>query len=227
MMHGKSPKLPWPRWAVGLLLAGMLVGALMLWRLAAGAAVPVNADAPRMVRLHVVANSNSAEDQTLKLHVRDRLLPLVYDLTTNAVDPATAAPADVGDLLMAQSTRLLEAANDELQRRGASYRAVMATEVDDDGRLAAVKVVLGDGAGNNWFCVLVPPLCFSDLDAVERRPATEGQTTGVRFAWRWLEQLFSRLTLPVERVGQVDQDYVDANLAHAGPRDGDVGTAAE
>jgi len=218
-----SPRLPWPRTLVALALAVVVAGGLLAWRFGAEAARRPSEE--RIVRLHVVAHSNRTEDQTLKLHVRDRLQPLVNELSALLSEEAAAGPAP--ERLALHLDELLRAAREELARRGAPYGAQLALEPDAADRLAAIKIVLGDGAGANWFCVLVPPLCFSDMDAVERRPAGDGQQAGVRFAWRWLDQLFSRLSVPVERVGQVDENNVDADLAHAGPRNGDVGTAAE
>lgn len=225
MAPGKR-NLLWPRHIVALVIALGVAAALLGWRTIGTTAGRV--EAAQTVRLHVVAHSNGAEDQQLKLHVRDRLLPLVTEWLAEAGTSEIASAESAGAVLSAHEQSLLHAARDELRHRGASYGVRVAYELDDGGRLAAVKVVLGDGAGNNWFCVLAPPLCFSDLNAVERRPEeADPQADTVRFAWRWLDELLSRLTLPVKRVGQMDQNDVDANLAHSGPRDGDVGATAE
>lgn len=179
------------------------------------AAVPV-------MRVHVVPNSNSVDDQTLKLHVRDALLPLIYDMTGGA-------DLDEGRTrLLSNVDALQETAQAEIRRRGADYDVAVVVEAADGAEATALKIIIGVGAGNNWFCVLVPPLCFADLDAVEKRPVdTAEQQGGVRFAWRWLGDLFARLALPVEGVGEMDQNDIDTDLAHTSPRDGDVGTAAE
>lgn len=213
----------WPRLAVALFITCVVAAALVGWRIIGLSADDTHVTATaRPIRLHVVPNSNSVDDQTLKLQLRDGLLPLVHALT-DEVDPGEA-----GEVLVRHSDFLLAAARQQLRDAGVEYDVRIATENDASGQLVALRIVIGEGAGNNWFCVLVPPLCFSDLDAVERRPVEDEQAEGgVQFAWRWLGELFSKLSLPVESVGHVDQDDVDTDLAHTPPRDGDVGAAAK
>lgn len=221
-LHRYAPVLLVRRVAVALVIAVVVIITLAGWRglkppvlEAYDAAVPV-------MRLHIVPNSNSADDQAMKLQVRDKLLPLVYELT----DGVTYAEAE--GRLLSHLEQLRRVATKEVRRLGSPYDVTIATDVDDRGEMSAVRVVIGAGAGSNWFCVLVPPLCFADLEAVERRPADGTATDGdIRFAWRWLGDLFTGSSLPVERVGQVDENDVDTDLAHAPPRDGDVGTTPE
>ncbi len=144
-----------------------LCGALLLLL-----AVPLAAQAPQgAVRLHVIANSDSPLDQSVKLSVRDAVLA--------AMQPAlTAAPgkAEARELLMQNAEALQSAAESALHSRGADYSARLYygdAEFPDRqygqrfypaGEYEALRVVLGEGGGENWWCVMFPPLCLVDLE---------------------------------------------------------------
>ena len=122
--------------------------------------------AERVVRLHVLANSDGQEDQALKLLVRDRVLARATELLTQARD-RTEAEA----LLRAELPELEALAVRELQANGCAY-PVTAELADTEfptreydgftlpaGEYLALRVVIGEGAGRNWWCVVYPPLC--------------------------------------------------------------------
>lgn len=122
--------------------------------------------AERVVRLHVLANSDGEEDQALKLLVRDRVLARATELLTQAKD-RTEAEA----LLRAELPELEALAVRELQANGCAY-PVTAELADTEfptreydsftlpaGEYLALRVVIGEGAGRNWWCVVFPPLC--------------------------------------------------------------------
>lgn len=104
-----------------------------------------------VIRLHVIANSDSEDDQTIKLRVRDAILEMG--------EQNIQAYAD--------------AANRVLAECGAGYRATaeygkfyFPTKEYDGfsfpaGEYQGIRVVLGKGAGQNWWCVFSPPMCFS------------------------------------------------------------------
>ena len=122
--------------------------------------------ADRVVRLHVLANSDGEEDQALKLLVRDRVLARATELLTQAKD-RTEAEA----LLRAELPELEALAVRELRANGCTY-PVTAKLTDTEfptreydgftlpaGEYLALRVVIGEGAGRNWWCVVFPPLC--------------------------------------------------------------------
>ncbi|MBO5059351.1 MAG: stage II sporulation protein R [Clostridia bacterium] len=107
-----------------------------------------------LVRMHIVANSDSENDQKIKLAVRDDILKSITEKTS------------VQDIT--------DAANQSLKRLGTDYIAAAKPErcfVPEkeyknlrlpEGMYNCVKVVLGEGAGENWWCVAYPPLCFTE-----------------------------------------------------------------
>lgn len=125
--------------------------------------------AQNVLRLHVLANSDSREDQALKLSVRDRLLEesraLFIDCTT---------PKESRTVFLKEKERLEKAAKDEIQKNGYTYPVTLSLEKTyfptryyenialPAGEYDAVRVEIGKAAGQNWWCVMFPPLCFVD-----------------------------------------------------------------
>lgn len=118
------------------------------------------------VRLHVLANSDSEEDQALKLRVRDRVLDTVDSAMRRASDRSGAERE-----LAAVLPEVVREAENELRSAG-SDQAVTAelgeeyypTREYDGVRLPAgvyssLRIKLGEAAGHNWWCVVFPPLC--------------------------------------------------------------------
>ena len=122
--------------------------------------------ADRVVRLHILANSDSEEDQVLKLQVRDRVLDRAAEILTESADRAAAEHA-----LRAALPELESLAADEIALRGYDYpvtaeladTAFPTREYDGfalpAGRYLALRLVIGAGEGHNWWCVVFPPLC--------------------------------------------------------------------
>ena len=110
-----------------------------------------------VVRLHVLANSDSAADQAVKLRVRDALLESGSALFSGAATPENAAA-----LLTAQRAALEQTANRVLACAGMPYQASLTLTREyfttrsygsvtlPAGQYLAVKVILGEGAGQNW-----------------------------------------------------------------------------
>jgi stage II sporulation protein R len=123
-----------------------------------------------LIRLHIMANSDSPDDQVLKLAIRDTVLREVKGLLAEA----TTKP-EVWQILSESITRLEDAARNEIDNRGKSYDVTVelgtfAFPQCNYGNLQvpagdydAIRVMLGSGVGRNWWCVLFPPLCFIEL----------------------------------------------------------------
>ena len=120
-----------------------------------------------LVRLHVVASSDSREDQAVKLQVRDAVVAYVEDAMQN-VKTVEEAKAWLQDNL----PELEQAANDVLRKLGISDTAVAtltqealpAREYDTfslpSGVYDSLRITIGEGQGQNWWCVLFPNLCL-------------------------------------------------------------------
>ena len=123
--------------------------------------------------MHVIANSDSEEDQAVKLKVRDAVLAAGKDLFDGSVSAAEAET-----VLNSEKQMLQQVAETVLRENGFSYGARV--EIGKDffntrtydgkvtlpaGEYEAVRVILGEGAGQNWWCVMFPPLCLPAAEA--------------------------------------------------------------
>lgn len=119
-----------------------------------------------VVRLHILANSDGDADQAVKLSVRDALLKKNASLLSDGVNTENAA-----EYFEVSKEELENTANEVLKENGFSYNAKIKlcyefypTRTYGDltfpsGKYTSVKVVLGEGEGHNWWCVMFPPLC--------------------------------------------------------------------
>lgn len=123
-----------------------------------------------LIRFHVIANSDSLGDQQLKRQVRDAILKQVGDEFKDVHSVAEAR-----EIVLANLGEIEEAGKQEIALRGRDY-PVKANLGHFDfpaktygsfslpaGNYEAVRVVIGEGQGENWWCVLFPPLCFVDI----------------------------------------------------------------
>lgn len=128
-----------------------------------------------VVRLHILANSDSEEDQRLKLAVRDAVLE-EYGEVLNCGDK-TAAEERISELLPA----VKKTAEETLATHGCphtvkiyfteeKYPTRTYGELDfPAGVYSSLRIIIGEGEGQNWWCVLFPPIC---LDAAVEAAAT-------------------------------------------------------
>lgn len=126
-----------------------------------------------VLRMHVIANSNTSEDQALKLRVRDAVLKEGKKLFNGSV---TAEEAE--KILKPAVPEMEKAAREEIKRSGFDYPVKVIVGEDyfptrtyEDkvtlpaGRYEAVKVIIGEGEGKNWWCVMFPPMCLPAAQA--------------------------------------------------------------
>ena len=128
-----------------------------------------------VLRMHVIANSDSDEDQALKLKVRDAVLERGSELFDG-----TMTADEARERIEPKKDELVEAAREVIVSEGFDYPVTV--EVVDEyfatrcygdltmpaGKYTAIKVVIGEGEGKNWWCVMFPPLCL---------PAAEGENS--------------------------------------------------
>ena len=125
-----------------------------------------------VLRLHVIANSDSQKDQDLKYKVRDDLIQYMNTLCDNITSKEQAI-----ETVSSHLTDFENIANNTIHKNGFSYNATVElgnfefptkTYADislPSGFYDALEVKIGDSAGKNWWCVLYPSLCFIDKDS--------------------------------------------------------------
>jgi len=165
------------RWEAAL-LAGVAAAALWGVRLDAQQA----ALADKVVRLHVLANSDSGEDQALKLQVRDAVLSAADGLIApgGSLEEAEAAIVEALPALAAAGAQVVG-------QEGYSYPVTASLEHNvwfptktytdfalPAGEYTALRVVIGEGGGQNWWCVVFPPLCLGSVTETAAETALEG-----------------------------------------------------
>lgn len=136
-----------------------------------------------VLRMHVIANSDSEEDQALKLKVRDAVLQAgadVFDGSVTAQEAERKIRPRIDDLTrVAQETIAAEGFNYPVQvsvsQEYFNTRTYNGDVTLPAGIYHAVKVVIGSGEGQNWWCVMFPPLC---LPAAENRAELDAVLSG-------------------------------------------------
>ncbi|MBQ8828116.1 MAG: stage II sporulation protein R [Clostridia bacterium] len=127
-----------------------------------------------VMRLHVIANSDSAEDQALKLKVRDAVIAYTQSVTGDC-----GSVEEVLDIVSSESENIEKAAQECLIKEGSEYDAEVyigeyyfpaksyGQYSFPSGDYCALRVVIGEGQGKNWWCVLFPPLCYLSAGSVQ------------------------------------------------------------
>ncbi|HHY05912.1 MAG TPA: stage II sporulation protein R [Clostridia bacterium] len=122
---------------------------------------------PPLIRLHILANSDSQADQALKYKVRDELIKIMQEEFSKS-----QSIEESRSILLSRLPFLAEKAEEYVAREGFAYpvqavygkfkfpRRDYGAFVLPAGRYEALRLVLGEGKGANWWCVLFPPLCF-------------------------------------------------------------------
>ncbi|MDF2505250.1 stage II sporulation protein R [Clostridium sp.] len=126
--------------------------------------------AKKIIRFHVLANSDSNEDQALKLKVRDKVLAYIAPKMSNSksIDESR-------EILKKYDKNINEIAESVIRENGYNYS--VKTELANvdfpvksygaivlpQGRYEAYRILIGSAKGHNWWCVMFPPLCFTDI----------------------------------------------------------------
>ena len=133
--------------------------------------LPVHGEAEiydSVLRLHILANSDSDEDQALKLKVRDAILAEGGELFRDCRDLQEAT-----DAVEKNRKKLLEIARRTIADEGYDYPVELKLSEEEypirtygavcfpSGRYLSLQILIGEAEGKNWWCVLFPPLCLS------------------------------------------------------------------
>lgn len=120
-----------------------------------------------VVRLHVLANSDSEEDQALKLEVRDAVLEVTSPLLQNCKSQEEAEA-----VILQHTDEIKAAAERVIHDRGRSDSVTVSLGLEDypersydsvcfpSGEYLSLRVCIGEAEGQNWWCCLFPPLCL-------------------------------------------------------------------
>lgn len=126
--------------------------------------------AKKIIRLHILANSDSNEDQALKLKVRDKVLEYISPKLSNSksIDESR-------EILKKYDKDINDIAEKVIKENGYNYSVKTELSYTDfpvklygniilpQGRYEAYRILIGNAKGHNWWCVMFPPLCFTDI----------------------------------------------------------------
>ncbi|AAK80840.1 stage II sporulation protein R [Clostridium acetobutylicum] len=136
--------------------------------------------AKKVIRFHVLANSDSDADQNLKLKVRDAVINYMRPKLQNCKDINQSRK-----VLLNSDSSIKRIADSVIKKNGYQYKVnTELAKVDfpvksygnivlPEGKYEAYRILIGQARGHNWWCVMFPPLCFTDIT----RGAVEEQKT--------------------------------------------------
>lgn len=148
-------------------IAGVCVIFLYIWTVVLGNDPLQPAIASKILRFHVLANSDSAEDQAVKKEVRDAVGTYLQPLLKEA-----GSLDETKQIVNDNMECIIEIAKMTLEENGYDYEVNAAITVTDfpeksygsytfpKGEYEALQISLGEGSGQNWWCVLYPNMCF-------------------------------------------------------------------
>lgn len=134
----------------------------------------------KIIRFHVIANSDSDADQALKLKVKEAVVNYTTELLCNS-----KSISETEDLLSSHTNDIISIANNVISENDYDYPVT--AEITDTyfptksygsytfppGTYRAFQIKIGEAKGKNWWCVLYPPLCFIDISHGTVNPESE------------------------------------------------------
>lgn len=146
-----------------------------------------------LVRFHVVANSDSGEDQALKRAVRDGILKEISPqlAQSKSLEESRQILIELRPVMEEISRKVIAAWGKDFEVKTEYGDFIFPTKsygslILPAGEYEAVRVVIGEGKGSNWWCVLFPPLCFVDIEnstaqQVDGKPGIPYEEPKVKF----------------------------------------------
>ena len=123
----------------------------------------------KLIRFHVIANSDSDEDQNLKLKVRDAIIDYLQPklLESESIEESESIiKKEYGELEKISKNIILENGYNYDIQVGIDYSEFPTKQYSNvilpAGEYKALRIIIGEGKGKNWWCVMFPPLCFVD-----------------------------------------------------------------
>lgn len=130
--------------------------------------------AKKLIRFHVIANSDNKDDQSLKLKVRDEVLHYMAPKLQNSksVDESRK-------IIKENDAVIKKIAQGVVKENNYNYKVTSSLSMENfpiksygnivlpEGKYEAYRIIIGKGSGQNWWCVMFPPLCFVDVTVSE------------------------------------------------------------
>ncbi|CEN85818.1 stage II sporulation protein R [Paraclostridium sordellii] len=123
----------------------------------------------KLIRFHVLANSDSEEDQNLKLKVRDEIIKYLQPLLKDS-----KSIEESEKIILRENENIKKLSKNIIKENGYNYDVKVNLEYSNfpakqysnivlpAGEYKSIRVIIGSGEGKNWWCVMFPPLCFVD-----------------------------------------------------------------
>lgn len=124
----------------------------------------------KLIRFHVLANSDSDIDQDLKLRVKDEVLKYISPILNES-----QSLEESREILKREDKNIIKIAEDYIKSQGFDYTVETTLTRENfpvkeygnivlpQGEYEAYRILIGEGEGQNWWCVMFPPLCFIDV----------------------------------------------------------------
>ena len=124
----------------------------------------------KLIRFHVLANSDSDIDQDLKLRVKDEVLKYISPILNES-----QSLEESREILKREDKNIIKIAEDYIKSQGFDYTVETTLTRENfpvkeygnivlpQGEYEAYRILIGEGKGQNWWCVMFPPLCFVDV----------------------------------------------------------------
>ncbi|MGN7415103.1 stage II sporulation protein R [Paenibacillus sp. SAF-068] len=211
---------------VGLIIVCLMMMIMMWEGQKTDAAVAATAIPEQSIRLRILANSDAPGDQLVKREIRDAVVAQMGEWVAELENPQSLDEAR--KVIREHLSEIENRVGEELTSRGLHYdyqvelgsvpfpTKLYGGTVYPAGDYEAVRITLGEGKGQNWWCVLFPPLCFidagtgdalakpSNVSAAAAEPgdaeaSVQGETPEARFflwdmavkLWSWVTGLFA------------------------------------
>lgn len=165
----------------------------------------------KIIRFHVLANSDSEEDQKLKLKVRDEVIKYISSKLKYSSNLEESRK-----IILENKDKMEEISEEVIKNNGYNYKVtsmlsrenfpdkVYGDLIFPQGEYEAYRILIGKAKGQNWWCVMFPPLCFVDetkniVDSNEIKESIEKETSEdkkeidskkIKFKFKFLEILF-------------------------------------
>ena len=144
-----------------------------------------------LIRIHVLANSDSQADQQLKLQVKDAVVGYLQPQLEQS-----QSIEESRQIIQDQLPQIAQTATNTLRQAGSSYDVTLQYGHFDfpvkyygsfslpAGNYEALRILIGQGKGQNWWCVLFPPMCFTDSNVSTSGKYTD-QTPERKVVIKW------------------------------------------